>query len=318
MAAPGIKSPLPGAAMPHLKEERIVRRLSFRQQRTLAQPAEIEGIGFLTGALVHLRFLPAPPCTGVAFVRTDLQPRVSVPARIDQVTGTTRRTTIGRAPQQVELIEHVMAALAGLRIDNCFVELDAPEPPGLDGSARGFVAVLQAAGAVTQPVRREIWSVRESITVRQPGATLTLHPGRTGTLRVSYFLDYGPGAPIDRQMHTEELNSATFAHSLAGCRTFVLEAEATALRQQGLGSRTTSADLLIFGPQGPIENRLRFSNEPARHKLLDLIGDLALFGHDLCGHVVAYRSGHQLNAELVRALTHEMELSGCVTRRRVA
>jgi UDP-3-O-acyl-N-acetylglucosamine deacetylase len=252
------------------------------------------------------------------FVRTDLHPRVSILARIDQVTGTARRTTIGHAPHQVELIEHVMAALAGLRIDNCYVELDAPEPPGLDGSARGFVEVLHAAGTVAQPVRRDIWTVRDPITVKQPGATLTLHPGRTGTLRVSYFLDYGPGAPIDRQMHTEEINPATFAHSLAGCRTFVLEAEAKALRAQGLGSRTTPADLLIFGPHGPIDNRLRFSNEPARHKLLDLVGDLALFGLDLCGHVVAYRSGHHLNSELVRMLTHELEQCGCMTRRRAA
>src|SRR6185369_13726291 len=97
-----------------------------------------------------------------------------------------------------------------------------------------------------------------------------------------------------------------FANDLAGCRTFILEAEAAELRRQGLGARTTAADLLVFGPRGPIDNRLRYANEPARHKILDLIGDLALFGHDLRGHVVAYRSGHPLNVMLARTLTWKL------------
>ena len=116
-----------------------MRRLSERWQRTIGESAEVHGLGFLTGAMVRLRFLPAPPSTGVVFVRTDLRPRVRVPARVDMVTGTQRRTTLGHPPEQVGLVEHVLAALAGLRIDNCFVELNAPEPPGLDGSARRFV-----------------------------------------------------------------------------------------------------------------------------------------------------------------------------------
>ena len=295
-----------------------MRRHSHRPQRTLARPAEVAGVGFLTGADVRLRFLPAPPCTGVVFTRTDLHPTVRLPARVEHVTGTRRRTTLGRPPAQVELVEHVLAALAGLRIDNCVVELNAPEPPGLDGSARRFVDALRQAGAVVQPVRREVWGVRQPVTVCQPGASLTLHPGPSAALKISYILDYGPGAAIDRQMHTEVVTPGTFADELAGCRTFLLEAEVAELRRQGLGVRTTPADLLVFGPRGPIDNCLRYANEPARHKVLDLVGDLSLLGHDLCGHVVAYRSGHPLNVELVRALARQLEQVRCPPRLRAA
>jgi UDP-3-O-acyl N-acetylglucosamine deacetylase len=283
-----------------------VRRHSFRYQRTIARPAEVRGICFLTGAAVRLRFVPAPPSSGVVFVRTDLEGRPRLPAHIGQVTGTRRRTTLGHAPVQVGLVEHVLASLAGLRIDNCVVELDAPEPPGLDGSARAFVDALLAAGTRRQGGPRTVWCVDRPVTLAAGGATLTLHPpqaGRDGPgLWLSYFLDYGPGAPIARQSHTQGLTPASFAAELAPCRTFLLEAEAVELRRQGLGPRTTAADLLVFGPHGPIDNRLRRANEPARHKLLDLVGDLSLLGADLCGHVVAYRSGHPLNVEMVRAL----------------
>jgi UDP-3-O-acyl N-acetylglucosamine deacetylase len=283
-----------------------VRRISYRQQRTLGKPVEVCGTGFLTGATVQLRFVPAPPCTGVVFVRTDLTPHTEIPAHIDLVTGTKRRTTLGHPPAQVGLVEHVLAALAGLRIDNCRVELDAPEPPGLDGSAQQFVSALTEAGAVLQPARRELWHVEAPVVLTAGAATLALHPTAGNELTLSYFLDYGPSAPIARQVHTQTLTPTSFVRDIAPCRTFLLESEAEELRRQGLGSRTTAADLLVFGPRGPIDNQLRFANEPARHKVLDILGDLALLGMDLAGHVVACRSGHPLNVELVRTLHRQM------------
>jgi len=292
-----------------------VRRTGYRYQRTIGRPADVAGVGFLTGALVRLRFVPAPPDTGIVFVRTDLRPRAHVPARVEEVTGTNRRTTLGRAPAQVGLVEHVLAALAGLRIDNCFVELNAPEPPGLDGSARLFVDALGRAGTVLQAGRREVWATDEPVVVTAGGATLALHPADGPGLRVSYLLDYGIGSPIGWQTYTQDISPDNFAREVAGCRTFLLEAEAAALRRMGLGSRTTAADLLVFGRRGPIDNRLRWANEPARHKVLDIVGDLALFGADLCGHVVAYRSGHPLNVELVRALKRA---NGAAAPRRLA
>jgi UDP-3-O-acyl N-acetylglucosamine deacetylase len=279
-----------------------VRIYGERSQRTIARPAEVSGTGFLTGAAIRLRFVPAPPSCGVVFVRTDLRPRAEIPARVTRVTGTRRRTTLGHEPAQVGLVEHVLAALAGLRIDNCFVELNAPEPPGLDGSAQAFVDALLDAGVVRQGERRPVWCVGEPVVLQSSGATLAIHPCEHGSLTLSYFLDYGPGAPIARQVHTQSLTPAGFACDLAPCRTFILESEAAELRCQGIGSQTTAADLLVFGPHGPIDNTLRFANEPARHKVLDLVGDLSLLGADLCGHVVAYRSGHPLNVELVREL----------------
>lgn len=279
-----------------------MRRYSDRFQRTIARPTEVCGTGLVTGASIRLRFVPAPPSSGVIFVRTDLRSRAKIPAHVSYVTGTRRRTTLGHEPARVELVEHVLAALAGLRIDNCFVELNASEPPGLDGSARAFVDALLNAGVMRQTERRPIWCVKEPVVLRSGGATLALHPADQGTLTVSYFLDYGAGSPIARQVHSQVLTPASFAHDLAPCRTFILESEAEELRRQGIGARTTAADLLVFGPHGPIDNHLRFANEPARHKVLDLIGDLSLLGADLCGHVVAYRSGHPLNVELVRAL----------------
>ena len=223
------------------------------------------------------------------------------------VTGTQRRTTLGQPPGQVGLVEHVLAALAGLRIDNCFVELNAPEPPGLDGSAWAFVAALRRAGTRLQAARRAVWSPAASIIVRQPGATLALHPD--DELRISYHLNYGMLSPICPQRRTVTVTPESFANELASCRTFLLEEEAQFLRKQGLGARTTLADLLVFGPHGPMHNKLRWADEPVRHKILDIIGDLSLLGHDIVGHVVAYRSGHPLNIELVRAL-HQCLVEG--------
>jgi UDP-3-O-acyl N-acetylglucosamine deacetylase len=270
----------------------------------------------LTGASIRLRFQPAPPHTGVMFVRTDLRPAVPIPARVDQVTGSQRRTTLGQPPNQVSLVEHVLAALAGLRIDNCVVQLNGPEPPGLDGSAQRFVDLLHQAGAVLQPARRAAWTVSAPVGLAQNGATLTLHPD-THELKISYLLDYGLGSPIGRQIHTQVVTPESFANDLAGSRTFILESEAAELQRQGLGSRTTPADLLVFGQRGPIHNRLRYEDEPARHKILDLVGDLSLFGHDLCGHLVAYRSGHPLNIQLARELSRQLA-GACPPSRRAA
>jgi UDP-3-O-acyl N-acetylglucosamine deacetylase len=279
-----------------------VKRLTQRPQRTIAHAASIDGIGFITGKHVHLRFVPAPANTGIVFIRTDLGKDARIPARTEFVTGTQRRTTLGHPPVCVGLVEHVLAAFHGLHLDNCYVELDAPEPPGLDGSALGFVRALQNAGAVAQAEMRQTWTVSKTVLIEAGEATLALHPlGRPG-LRISYLLDYGPRSPIVRQAYTEDIAPENFVKNIACCRTFLLEDEARLLQEQGIGSRTKPSDLLVFGPHGPVDNVLRFGNEPARHKVLDILGDLALFGHDLCGHLVAYRSGHPLNIELAKTL----------------
>ncbi len=272
-----------------LSEERraAVKKLGYRYQRTIGRPVEVSGVGLWTGAPVAVRFQPAEPGSGVQFVRTDLDAVKPIHARVDEVTSTNRRTVLGKLPNQVALVEHVLAALAGLRIDNCHIHIDGAEPPGLDGSADSFVDVLRQAGAVLQPARRAIWTVDAPLTITDDAATLTVYPS-SEHLKISYLLDYGPESPIGWQVHTQVITPERFANNIANCRTFVLEEEAGEFRRQGWGMHTTPADLLVFGRNGPIENCVRFADEPARHKILDLIGDLSLFGHDLYGHVVAY------------------------------
>ncbi|MBX7105714.1 MAG: UDP-3-O-acyl-N-acetylglucosamine deacetylase [Gemmataceae bacterium] len=282
-------------------------KLSHRQQRTIARSAVVTGVGLLNGRDVLARFRPAEPGTGVVFVRSDLPGRPVIPASVTEVTGTARRTTLGQGDAHVTLVEHVMAALAGLRIDNCRVELDGPEPPGLDGSANGFVQTLLEAGIEVQNARKTVWTVNKPLAVKSGGSTLALHPADNEDLTVSYMLDYGPRSPIARQSHTQVINPGEFAESIAGCRTFLLETEAQAFRASGMGERTTARDVLVFGPNGLIENKLRWANEPARHKILDLIGDLALCGLDIRGHAVAYRSGHPLNVQLATELAARYE-----------
>jgi UDP-3-O-acyl N-acetylglucosamine deacetylase len=289
-----------------------MRIIGYRHQRTLAESAEIEGVGFVTGARVRVRFRPAAAHTGLVFRRLDRPDAPPVPARAEFVTGTARRTTLGPPAHGVTLVEHLLAALAGLRIDNCEVELDGPEPPGLDGSAAGYVAALAAAGAAIQYARRPVWAVGDPLVVSGGGATIALHPAAGTELRASYLLDYGAIGPIHRQTFTVDVRPGEFVRAVAPCRTFVTAGEAEALRAQGVGRHLTGADLIVFGPRGPIDNRLRFADEPARHKVLDMVGDLALCGFDLAGHLVAYRSGHALNVELARRLAAlAAESSGC-------
>jgi UDP-3-O-acyl N-acetylglucosamine deacetylase len=254
--------------------------------------------------MVKVRLHPAEPGVGLAFQRSDLPGRSYVPARVDFVTSTARRTTLGGGESAITLVEHLLATLAGLRVDNCILELDGPEPPGLDGSALGFVNVVESAGIEIQSERRAIWTVNDTVTVNKAGATVSIHPYETGPheLTASYILDYGHGAYIPRQSHTMTVTPGHFITEVANCRTFVTEREALTLLEHGVGKHLTAQDLLVFGPNGLIDNTLRFANEPARHKVLDLVGDLSLAGVDLVGHVVAYRSGHSLNVALAKEL----------------
>ena len=277
-----------------------------RPERTVARTAEVRGFGFFHGADVTLRFNPADPGTGVIFVRTDLPDRPSVAARLDNVVPAQRRTAIRQGPATVEMIEHVMAALAGLRIDNCIVQIDARECPGCDGSSRAFVEVLDRAGIVEQSRMRQALFLDRSVSVIEGDAILAAHPGATGGLTLSYHLDYGRGSPISAQSKCLALSPQTFRDELAASRTFLLESEANSLRAAGIGARTTSADLLIFGRDGLIGNALRYPDECVRHKMLDMVGDLALLGFDIHGFVVAHRSGHQTNHALSRRLLEQV------------
>jgi UDP-3-O-[3-hydroxymyristoyl] N-acetylglucosamine deacetylase / 3-hydroxyacyl-[acyl-carrier-protein] dehydratase len=282
--------------------------ISNRRQQTIARQAEVCGAGLFHGVDVMLRFHPCEPESGIIFRRADLPGRPTISARLDRVVPSRNRTIIREGGAGVETVEHVMAALAGLRVDNVIVEIDAGECPNGDGSSRVFVKALDAAGIVEQDRMRPALVMEEPLFVREDDATLAIYPpGPAGGLTLSYNLDYGPGAPIPAQSFHVALTANAFREEISASRTFLSEGEALALRTAGLGVRTTEANLLVFGRDGVIGNSLRYPDECARHKVLDMIGDLALVGVDVHGFVVAYRSGHRTNAAMGRLLLAGIE-----------
>ena len=285
-------------------------RQQLRPQRTLARSVEVEGFGYWSGRDVKVRFRSAPVNTGIVFVRGDLAGEKRIPAIVENRIEMPRRTTLVSNGTSVEMVEHVMAALAGLHIDNCEVWVDGTELPGLDGSALAFVEALESAGVVEQSLLRPRLVIEEITRVGNDDCWVEARPARNASLSLRYKLDYGPDNPIGKQTLDIKINPETFKKELAPARTFILKAEADWLRQQGLGARVTFDDLLVFDEDGPCNNPLRFEDECVRHKTLDLLGDLALSGCDIVGQVIAYRSGHRLNAELVKALLSEGQVVG--------
>jgi UDP-3-O-[3-hydroxymyristoyl] N-acetylglucosamine deacetylase len=279
-----------------------------RNQRTIAAPAAVEGIGYWSGRDVRLEFRGAEANTGIVFVRDDLPGSPRIPATVEHRVEVPRRTTLQCGEASVEMVEHVMAALAGLQIDNCEIHVNQPEMPGCDGSSMPYVEALSNAGAIAQNAERPRRIVRKIIRMGDEQSWIEARPNGSGRTVLRYDLDYGANCAIGRQSLEITLSPKFFHVSLAPSRTFVLESEAAMMRDRGLGQRATFKDLLIFDGRGPIDNELRFPDECVRHKLVDMIGDLALAGCDLIGHFVAYRSGHRLNADLVRAVVAQNEL----------
>lgn len=280
------------------------------RQRTIEKPVSLEGRGYLTGVEVKIVFCPAEPDAGVVFIRTDLPNQPKIPAHIDFVIPRQRRTSIGKDDAVIEMIEHVMAALTGLGIDNCRIEMNAPETPGCDGSSQAFVDALNQAGIVDQDAPARVWKIDRPLTVTEGTMTISAMPDPDSLFKLNYTLDYANHAAIGRQVYDFELHDNSFEQELCSARTFVLESEVEQLHAAGIGRHCTPKDLLIFGSNGPIDNTLRFQNEPVRHKMLDVIGDLRLLGCRIQGKVVANKSGHNLNAELVRAMLVAIEEKG--------
>lgn len=278
-----------------------------RRQRTLARPASVAGFGYYSGQDVRVEFWPAAENAGISFVRHDLGPSARLPVAAALRVDAPRRTSLELNGVRVDMVEHVLAALAGLGVDNCEVWVDAQEIPGCDGSAREFVEAIDAAGVVEQrrPVRQIV--VSRAIRVGGNDSWIAAEPPRGAGLSVSFELDFGQASAIGRQRYAIDVTADSFRCELAPCRTFIPEEAAQAMRAQGIGQRVTPQDLLIFGPHGPIDNELRFPDECVRHKVLDVVGDLALTGCEVVGHVVAFRSGHQLHAELAKRLRQQVE-----------
>ncbi|HEX3599623.1 MAG TPA: UDP-3-O-acyl-N-acetylglucosamine deacetylase [Lacipirellulaceae bacterium] len=281
-----------------------------RRQRTLVRPVSVTGFGYFSGRDIRVEFWPAAENAGITFVRHDIGAAARIPASVALRINQPRRTTLELNGIRVEMVEHVLAALAGMRIDNCEVWVDAAEMPGCDGSSKAFVAAIDAAGAVEQrsPVRQI--AVAHAIRVGDQNNWIEAQPYRSAGLSVSFDLDFGATSAIGHQLFALDITPDSFRRELAPCRTFIPEEAAQGILSQGVGKRVTSSDLLIFGPNGPIGNTLRFPDECVRHKVLDVVGDLALTGCEVIGHVVAHRSGHALHAELAKRLLEYAENAG--------
>jgi UDP-3-O-[3-hydroxymyristoyl] N-acetylglucosamine deacetylase/3-hydroxyacyl-[acyl-carrier-protein] dehydratase len=228
-----------------------------------------------------------------------------VAACVENVSKRSRRTSLRNGTTAVETVEHCLGACAGLGIDNVEIELTGIEVPALDGSSLPFVRKLLACGLEEQDALREPYVIDDVVRVVEGDAELVALPPLdcdSDRLEILYDLDYGPDTPIGLQTYRFVLSPAGFETQIAPARTFVTEDEAQELQASGLGGHLTYEDVLVIGIDGPIQNRLRFPDECVRHKILDLVGDLALLGHPIVGRVYARKSGHSLNHAFVRAL----------------
>ena len=272
-----------------------------RSQRTIRRPVAVSGRGYWSGRENRVELLPATAGAGVTFVRGDQAVPVRIAGLVENRVEAVQRTNLASAGVQVQMVEHCLSALAGLGVDCCIVRVSAEEMPGLDGSAAAFVEAIDAAGIEDLAAPAEPLVVAETVRLADGEAWVEAGPPRFAGLSVDYELDYGPG-PIGRQLFSLRVTPESYRAELAAARTFIGQAEADRLRAAGLGLAVTLRDLLVFGPEGPIGNELRWPDECVRHKVLDLVGDLALAGRPVHAHVRASRSGHRLNAALAAAL----------------
>lgn len=275
---------------------------TVRLQRTICQPIAVFGYGYWSGKDVRVEFRPAPVGSGISFVRDDLHPATRLPARCEYRIDIPRRTCLKKERAQVDMVEHILAALAGMQIDNCEVGVDQCEMPGCDGSAMAFVAALETVGSVAQEVEVQQLIVTESFRLTEGDSWIEANPSSNGNYTVAFTLDYPQDDVIGYQQAEVEVTPDGFLKEVAPCRTFILQREADELLEKGLCQRVTPHDLLIIGENGPVDNKLRFPNECARHKAMDLIGDMALTGYEIVGSLTAYRSGHHLNARFAQHL----------------
>jgi len=272
-------------------------------QQTLARSASLSGSSLHTGEKVTLTLHPAPPGHGRKFRRKDLPDEPTIDARIDHVKTVERATTIVEGNAKVHTVEHVLAALSGLGIDNALIEMDASEPPICDGSAAPFAELIRTAGIADQAVPRPTWEITEPIHLEtKSGALMTVVPD--AKFRVS-CTQVGPEGR-HTQFFSTEITPAIFEKEIAPARTFVFYEDVKPLMEKGLikGGSLENA-LVVRGEQVLGKEPLRFKDEFVRHKILDIIGDLALFGRALKGHVIAVKPGHGPNAELATAIAKQ-------------
>ncbi|MDQ6655377.1 MAG: UDP-3-O-acyl-N-acetylglucosamine deacetylase, partial [Verrucomicrobiota bacterium] len=272
-------------------------------QHTLGKSASLSGTSLHTGEKVTLRLQPAPVDHGIKFKRKDLQEEPTIDAKIENLKTVERATTIGEGAMRVHTVEHVISALAAMGVDNAIIEMDANEPPIGDGSAQAYVELIKKAGVIPQEAPRQVFTVREPIYVEtKSGSLLVVLPDEK--FRVS-CTQAGPNGRFTQFLSTE-ITPAIYEKEIAPARTFVFYEDVQQLMEKNLikGGSLENA-IVVRGDAVLSKEPLRFEDEFVRHKILDIVGDLALFGRRIRGHVVAVKPGHGPNAELARALVRE-------------
>ena len=301
-----------------------------RKQQTIFRSASCRGIGLHTGVESTITFKPAPENYGIRFIRTDIKNCPEIKADIDHVVDISRGTTIEKKKVKINTVEHALAAVSGLRIDNVLIELTSKEPPVMDGSAKDFVEALLTSGIVNQKHDRNVLEIRRAVNYTDPYRDIDIHVIPSDRFRVTFMVEY-PLPSLGTQYEAIYNMAEDFAVEVAPARTFCFLSEVEMLKENGLikgGSLDNAVVLIdklldrseinrlrdlfgieeniITGANGILNGRiLRFRNEPVRHKTLDLIGDLALLGIPIKGHVTAARAGHASNVEFVKTLKRE-------------
>jgi UDP-3-O-[3-hydroxymyristoyl] N-acetylglucosamine deacetylase len=287
---------------------------SSYNQRTLSEPVRCQGVGLHSGAVVHLTLLPAPVNHGIVFVRTDTPRPVVIPALSENVVDTSLATTLAREGVRVGTVEHLLAALVGMGLDNVRVELDGPEVPIMDGSAAPFAALIAQAGTREQEEPRRLLVMKKAVTVTEGDKVATLAPA--SRFRISCTIDFKHPL-IAEQSFDLEFSDWCFAEEISRARTFGFLRDVEMLKKMGLarGGSLENAIVVdehsILNPEG-----LRFSNEFVRHKILDCVGDMSLFGRPVVGHLTAFKTGHALNHKLVQKVLSDPSSYELVPARR--
>ncbi|MBN7138126.1 UDP-3-O-[3-hydroxymyristoyl] N-acetylglucosamine deacetylase [Lysobacter enzymogenes] len=275
------------------------------RQRTLKTVIRATGVGLHSGEKVFLTLRPAPVDTGIVFRRTDLDPVVEMPARADLVTETTLCTGLTYGAGKVMTVEHLLSAMAGLGIDNCYVELSAPEVPIMDGSAGPFVFLLQSAGIAEQDAPKRFIRIKHPVEVRDGDKVARFEPFDGFRLGFTVVFDH-PAIPASQSRAQVEFSTENYIREVSRARTFGFMRDLEYMRERNLGLGGSMDNAIVLDEFRVLnDDGLRYADEFVRHKILDAVGDLYLAGHAIVGAYEGYKSGHALNNKLVRALLAE-------------
>jgi len=271
-------------------------------QRTLSNSIKAFGIGLHSGEPITLKLLPAPPDTGIIFRRVDLDPVVEIKARAENVGDTTMSTSLTWKDVKISTVEHLLSAMAGLGIDNAYVEVNAAEIPIMDGSAGPFVFLIQSAGLHEQDAPKKFIRIKEKVRVPYNDAWAQVSPFEGFKVAFTGVWDH----PVHKQHGTKasiNFNSTSFVKEVSRARTFGFMSDLEALKENDLALGASQKNAVAIGDNEILnEDGLRLENEMTKHKVLDAIGDLYLLGHNLVGSFEGYKSGHTVNNALLREL----------------